>query len=113
MRARLRRLVRLGLDGRLPAREANHVILTNAIALIAVAQLLPLVALAALAGLRRVSLWIVACCVGYLSVLAVSATRRVIASRVWLALVSAAAVIGGCALLGPEMRAEVYLLVAV
>jgi class 3 adenylate cyclase len=109
----IRRLVRLGLDPALPVRQANHVILTNAIALIAIAQLVPLVAVAGLSGLRLVWPWIVGCILFYLSVLVVSQRGRVIAARIWLALVSAAAIIGGCALLGPDMRVEVYLLVAV
>src|SRR5262245_16906949 len=46
MRAQLRRLLRLGLDERMPARKAKHVILTNAITLIAVVQLVPLAGLA-------------------------------------------------------------------
>ena len=113
MRASLRRLVRLGLDEDLPARQASHIILTNAIALIALAQLLPLLALAVASELRLVAWWIVGCCVAFVSVLVVAATGRVVAARVWLAIVSAIAAAGACAMLGPDMRTEVYLLVAV
>ncbi len=113
MRARLRRLLRLGLDDRVPAREANHVILTNAIALIAVVQLVPLAGLAIAAALRLVVYWIIGCSIAYVTVLGVSATGRVLAARVWLAVVSAVGVVGACALLGREMHAEAYLLVAI
>jgi class 3 adenylate cyclase len=109
----LRRLLRLGLDERAPEREANQVILTNAIALIAVAQLIPLAGLALHAGLRLTLYWIAATSFAFLSVLAASATGRVLAARAWLAAVSAVAIGGGCLLLGPAMHVEMYLLVAV
>jgi adenylate cyclase len=113
MRAQLRRLLRVGLDERVPAREAKHVILTNAITLIAVVQLVPLAGLALAAGLRLVVYWILSCSLAFLTVLAVSATGRVLAARAWFAVVSAVGIVGACVLLGPEMHAEVYLLVAV
>ncbi|MCC6903892.1 MAG: adenylate/guanylate cyclase domain-containing protein [Polyangiaceae bacterium] len=113
MRTWLSSLLRLGLDERLPAREAKNVVLTNAITLIAAAHLVPLAGFAIVAGLRGVVHWILACCLAYLSVLGVAASGRVLAARAWLAAVSAAAIVGASLLLGPEMRAEAYLFVAV
>src|SRR5688572_2044740 len=113
MRARLLRLLRLGLDEREGEREANHVILTNAIALIAVLQLFPLVGLAVAAGLHLVVYWIVGTSLAFLSVPAVSSSGRVRLARAWLAVVSAVGIVGACWLLGPGMHVEMYLLVAV
>jgi hypothetical protein len=75
MRAQLRRLLRVGMGERVPAREAKHVILTNAITLIAVVQLVPLAGLALAAGLRLVVYWILGCSLAFLTVLAVSEGR--------------------------------------
>jgi adenylate cyclase len=113
MGTRLRRLVRLGLHDGVSAREANHVVLTNAIALIAAAHLVPLAGLAMLVGLAPVVVWIVAVGLAYLSVLAVSATGRIVAARAWLAVLSAVAIVGACALLGPSIHVEAYFLAAV
>jgi adenylate cyclase len=108
-----RRLLRLGLDERAPAREAKCVILTNAITLIAITQLMPMAGLAIIAGLRTVVYWILGCSLAFLTVLGVSATGRVLAARAWFAVVSAAGIVGACLILGPQMHAEAYLLVAV
>jgi adenylate cyclase len=113
MRAGLRRLLRLGLDERASGREAKHVMLTNAITLIAVAQLVPLAGLAIAAGLGVAVFWILACSVAYSAVLAASATGRVIAARAWLAVVSAVGIVGAGVVLGPELHVEAYLLVTV
>jgi class 3 adenylate cyclase len=113
MRAWLRGLLHLGIDERVPAREVKRITVTNAIALIAVAQLIPLAGLAIVAGLRIVVYWILGCSLAFLTVLGVSATGRVLAARVWLAVVSAVGIVGACLLLGPAMQTEVYLLVAV
>jgi class 3 adenylate cyclase len=86
---------------------------TNAIALIGVTQLIPLGGLALFAGLRLVVWWVVGACLAFLSVLAVSATGRVLTARAWLAVVSAVGIVGACVLLGPAMHVEMYLLVAV
>lgn len=88
-------------------------VVTNAITLIAAAQLVPMGVLAVVADLDVVLLWIAGCFVAYMSVLGVAATGRVLAARVWLAVVSAVGIVGASVLLGPEMQAEVYLLVAV
>jgi class 3 adenylate cyclase len=109
----LRRLLRLGLDERAPARESKCVILTNAIALIGAAQLVPLAGLAVLAGLRLVVYWILACALAFLTVLGVAATGRVLVARAWLAVVSAAGIVGGGLLLGAQLHVEIYLLVSV
>jgi class 3 adenylate cyclase len=96
-----------------PAREANHVILTNTITLIGVAHLIPLAGFAFVAGLHVVVFWILGLSLAYLSVLGVSATGRLLTARAWLAVVSAVGIVGASVLLGPEMQIESYLLVAV
>jgi len=109
----LGRWLRAGVDPRAPVRESKCVVLTNAIALVATAQLLPLAALCAAAGLRWVMAWVVGLALAFLSVIAVSATGRVLPARAWFAVVAAVGVVGSGVLLGPGMPVEAYLLVAV
>ena len=109
----LGRWLRAGVDPRAPVREAKCVVLTNAIALVATAQLLPLAALSAAAGLRWATVWVVVLALAFLSVIAVSATGRVLPARAWFAVVAAVGVLGAGVLLGPGMPVEAYLLVAV
>ena len=59
MRGLWRRLVHLGIDDRSSAREAKHLVITNAISVLSILQCIGLLALSLMTGLRIVPLVIV------------------------------------------------------
>jgi class 3 adenylate cyclase len=112
-RVGLRRSLRVGLDPRVPAREAKYVILTNAITLIATGLAVGLAILAWATGLDTARWCYAVSAVSFLLVLPLQATGRVLLARAWLALMSAVNIVGGSLLLGPDMHGEAFLLIAV